>query len=222
MAKKKYTKQATTYPLEYRETPEFYAGAMLHMALEAARKIEGDVQLSGLVEQLSSLPGWKENPEQWRRGLNDLFNPFPARESLTEEENEQQENSSRWMLSRAGDAAYLTVFAGNGETRHRNLTFVGLYAGMLWHRALGGNSAAIQAAINSEVSMRARKAARASHKDNYADKSEVFLWLDSNRSEYPSLEACADAMVNANLVSAARKTIRNWCTKWNKEQRVKP
>lgn len=71
--------------------------------------------------------------------------------------------------------------------------------------------------IASDVERVAQSArAQKRHAENHAMKSDVFAWLDVNFGKQRSMEAAADAMVAAQLVPVARRTLRDWVTEWKR------
>jgi len=67
-------------------------------------------------------------------------------------------------------------------------------------------------------SLGARKASLARHRENRQMKQDVFIWCDSHRHEYPSMDRAAEA-VAGKVVSITFRTASDWIREWNKRQR---
>ena len=61
----------------------------------------------------------------------------------------------------------------------------------------------------------ARAAAFVRHRENREMKSQVFEWLDANRSKHSSMDKCAE-LISRNLVPIAFRTARTWVGDWAK------
>ena len=63
----------------------------------------------------------------------------------------------------------------------------------------------------------ARAAALVRHRENREMKSQVFEWLDANRSNHPSMDKCAE-VISRTVVPIAFRTARNWVGDWAKDR----
>lgn len=61
----------------------------------------------------------------------------------------------------------------------------------------------------------------ARHKENREMKSDVFNWLEKNRSKYSSINATAEAIVHVEKVVPLKvSTARNWVSEWEKMNKL--
>lgn len=69
-------------------------------------------------------------------------------------------------------------------------------------------------AKQSQKSQTGSAGARIRHKENHAMKAEVFVWLDTNRQKFRSMDATAQAITK--LQPIAFRTSRDWVGEWKK------
>ena len=62
-----------------------------------------------------------------------------------------------------------------------------------------------------------RAAALVRHRENREMKSQVFEWLNANRSNHQSMDECAE-VISRTVVPIAFRTARNWVGDWAKDK----
>jgi hypothetical protein len=139
-----------------RDDEDSLAGAAvvaLAVAVAAAKKIKDDAPLARWVQEIETLPAWRDSPATWRQAFLRLRAPH----RLPTDSELKRRTMAQTFFNRVcfvvGDATQPGL---EMQARHRQLMQAGMFAGVLF--SLSDSTEKIDAAIKAAVAERAAHA----------------------------------------------------------------